>query len=102
MQKTLGRESAKQTLNDALLQMKMNDSVVHAATVFKNDRTYWRSAAPLPRFLVAFPWRTQAVHRFDPCWIGALALIDCGKRKSRWISVLPRSKGLEGLSTAES
>src|SRR5213594_2835770 len=101
MQKALGREPAEEPLHHTLLQVEVDDSLVHATRIFKHDGTNRRIAAPFPWLLVAFPGNTQAVHCLEPRRIGAFALIDCRECKSSRIAILSRCKRLEWLGPGD-
>ena len=68
--KTLGREAAKEPLDYTLLQVQVDHVLIHCARVFEYDRAHGRCAAPLPESLVPFPRRPEGVHRVGPGGIG--------------------------------
>ena len=75
MDESLGREAGKESLNDSLLQVKLDYLIRHHPWIFEYHGAYGRSSAPFPEFLIAGAWCSEAVHSFGPCGICTLALV---------------------------
>src|SRR5208337_4056557 len=93
----LSGESAKQTPDNAVFQMEVNDVLVHGPGVVEDYRPDRRLPSPLPGLLVAIAGRPERVHRLGPGRVGSLALIEGGKRETvnRLVPVLPSRQWLQ-------
>ena len=70
MHETLGRKSAKETLDDALFQMQMDHIVADHSGIFKYNWPNGRLSSPVPKLLVPLTRNSQRVHRLSPGWVG--------------------------------
>ena len=77
--KALGSETRQQPLDDAVLEVKLNDFLRDDAGVLEHDGTDGGAATPIPELLVAGARRAEAVHGFGPGRVRAGTLIESGK-----------------------
>ena len=99
----LGGEAAEQPLDDAVLQVQVDDVVVQRAGVLEDDGADRRVAAPFPELLVALAGRAERVHRVGPGRIGALALVEGGELEARRAVLVRRVRsGLSGSAPSSS
>ncbi len=96
MDEALGGEAAEQALHDAMLQVKMDDLVVHLARVFEDHGSDRRRAPPFPGLLVARTGDAEGVHRVGPGGVGTFAAVERGEERSGRPVLL--AVGFAGLS----
>ena len=96
---SLGGEPTEQAPDDAVLQVEVDDVLVHGSGVVEDDRTDRRLPSPFPGLLIALARRPKRVHRLGPRRIGPLALIEGGELEAvdGDVPVVPSRKWLQGV-----
>ena len=96
----LGGEPAEQPLDDAVLQVEVDDVLVHRAGVLEDDRPDRRLPAPFPGLLVALAGSAERVHRLGPGRVGPLALVEGRETRTRSMGLSQSSPVGERLQAA--
>src|SRR5258706_16039497 len=100
MNEPLRQEAIEQALNDSMLEVQMDDTVIDYTRIVEDDWAKWL-LTKLPRILAAFEGLAECVNRFGPCRIGSFAAGEIGKRKARAIVARTIMDSRDRVETAD-